>query len=833
MASPVLHFVIVGRNDHPIFEADLAARPKDPNVKEARPQYLYHFVLHAALDAVEEQEWSTTSMHLGLVDKFNNFQVSAFSTACHVRFMLLHDGRSEEAVRGFFKDVHELYLKVSRVAGRYRCARHWEGHEAPNVMMNPFFTFSDKILSADFQEKLRQQARLYFRHQRLAEVMDEYQAATGLTSRAGSPCGCGCCCSCEPESLSRAVNCARFCCVASCGLVNAASPWALATAEAVTMVLLYALTIPGKQRRAPYSFAQSCEDVLAISLLRSGIAVICHFWGTGSLYQRPYLYCVTFFGCISLPLALFKIAALEQGPIKPAKHPAFLTFFIAHACFALAHLVAARQVSAWARRRYELGLTGLGYPWEEGEQAWLLAGELGGGWREGSTRGEGAAEPLLQLEEATGLLQPSDGLFMTDCLGVTVHYRLVHPPGVPGAAASTAIVLVHGWGGGVFAWRHVMRELAEATGCSENRADPYAQRFQARMGLLLCQRLHIASVVLVGHADGALLCLRMAALAAASEPRAPEDDRSNRGPAGTSPMSHVDWAGSAPESRDLLARLLRGDIEPGSHWGPAAKACRVLGATAREGGAGKGAPAHAPSSDEAAAEKAVAGEKGETERAERAEAPQAVSVSAAPSGRASPFAAPEPGTGPRRRPHQQPAPRGPPRVRGVFLLSPDLRGGPSPLYAHALARSRLGRAVLARQLRAEAGHVANPRAWADPRSHLRRELVELYRAPHRLHGWEGALVAASSVPVDVHTADRVRLCSGAAAQAPVCLATGDADAFATPAALRALARKLFPAARQPQLAAVPACGHLPQEEAPAALVHLLASFVRAALQSAR
>lgn len=750
--------------------------------------------------------------------------------------------------------------------------------------------------------------------------MDEYQAATGLTSRAGSPCGCGCCCSCEPESLSRAVNCARFCCVASCGLVNAASPWALATAEAVTMVLLYALTIPGKQRRAPYSFAQSCEDVLAISLLRSGIAVICHFWGTGSLYQRPYLYCVTFFGCISLPLALFKIAALEQGPIKPAKHPAFLTFFIAHACFALAHLVAARQVSAWARRRYELGLTGLGYPWEEGEQAWLLAGELGGGWREGSTRGEGAAEPLLQLEEATGLLQPSDGLFMTDCLGVTVHYRLVHPPGVPGAATSTAIVLVHGWGGGVFAWRHVMRELAEATGCSvlafdrpgfgltsrpppppahgpqENRADPYAQRFQARMGLLLCQRLHIASVVLVGHADGALLCLRMAALAAASEPRAPEDDRSNRGPAGTSPMSNVDWAGSAPESRDLLARLLRGDIEPGSHWGPAAKACRVLGATGREGGVGKAKPADALSSDEVAAEKAVAGEKGETERAERAEPPQAVSVSVAPSGRASPFAAPERGAGladgvgaarpenatpikhrppstldAARRPGFVPAsapstsltppppqvispagsapilpegpppmerissllPAGPPRVRGVFLLSPDLRGGPSPLYAHALARSRLGRAVLARQLRAEAGHVANPRAWADPRSHLRRELVELYRAPHRLHGWEGALVAASSVPVDVHTADRVRLCSGAAAQAPVCLATGDADAFATPAALRALARKLFPAARQPQLAAVPACGHLPQEEAPAALVHLLASFVRAALQSAR
>lgn len=41
---------------------------------QERPQYLYHFVLHAALDAVEEQEWRTTAMHLGVVDRFNNLQ---------------------------------------------------------------------------------------------------------------------------------------------------------------------------------------------------------------------------------------------------------------------------------------------------------------------------------------------------------------------------------------------------------------------------------------------------------------------------------------------------------------------------------------------------------------------------------------------------------------------------------------------------------------------------------------------------------------------------------------------------------------------------------------
>lgn len=31
------------------------------------------------------------------------------------------------------------------------------------VMMNPFFTFSSKITSASFHQKLKQQARLYFR----------------------------------------------------------------------------------------------------------------------------------------------------------------------------------------------------------------------------------------------------------------------------------------------------------------------------------------------------------------------------------------------------------------------------------------------------------------------------------------------------------------------------------------------------------------------------------------------------------------------------------------------------------------------------------------------
>ncbi|KAL4429597.1 hypothetical protein ABPG77_008646 [Micractinium sp. CCAP 211/92] len=141
-AGSVLHMVIVGAEDVPLFEADLSSKSTDAGAREERPQYLYHFVLHAALDAVEEQEWHSNAMHLGVVDRFNNLQVSAFTTAAHVRFLLLHDGRSDDLVKSFFRDVYELYLRV---------------------MLNPFHTATTKIATPLFHQKVRQLARNYFR----------------------------------------------------------------------------------------------------------------------------------------------------------------------------------------------------------------------------------------------------------------------------------------------------------------------------------------------------------------------------------------------------------------------------------------------------------------------------------------------------------------------------------------------------------------------------------------------------------------------------------------------------------------------------------------------
>ena len=39
-------------------------------------------------------------------------QVSAYVTAAHIKFLLLHDGRSEDAIRGFFREIYDSYLRV-------------------------------------------------------------------------------------------------------------------------------------------------------------------------------------------------------------------------------------------------------------------------------------------------------------------------------------------------------------------------------------------------------------------------------------------------------------------------------------------------------------------------------------------------------------------------------------------------------------------------------------------------------------------------------------------------------------------------------------------------
>jgi len=130
-------FMIVSREDVPLYEADLGSSA----AKRDDAAHLHQFVMHAAQDFVEERMWETTSMNLKLVDRFNDLLVYGFVTAGGARFLLLHDQRNEDNVKGFFYEVHELYLRV---------------------ILNPFHTPRTPIASTVFDARVRSIAKKYF-----------------------------------------------------------------------------------------------------------------------------------------------------------------------------------------------------------------------------------------------------------------------------------------------------------------------------------------------------------------------------------------------------------------------------------------------------------------------------------------------------------------------------------------------------------------------------------------------------------------------------------------------------------------------------------------------
>ncbi|KND04910.1 hypothetical protein SpCBS45565_g06757 [Spizellomyces sp. 'palustris'] len=132
------YFVIIGTRDNPLYEAEWGPQARGEGGKKEEHKHLNQFIVHAALDVVDDLMWGTNSMYLKVVDKFNEWYISAYITASGVRFMLLHDAANTDGIRNFFQDTHELYIKT---------------------LLNPFTEINAPITSASFDTKVRALAR--------------------------------------------------------------------------------------------------------------------------------------------------------------------------------------------------------------------------------------------------------------------------------------------------------------------------------------------------------------------------------------------------------------------------------------------------------------------------------------------------------------------------------------------------------------------------------------------------------------------------------------------------------------------------------------------------
>ncbi|KAF6152310.1 hypothetical protein GIB67_005964 [Kingdonia uniflora] len=197
-------FIIVSRNDIPIYEAEVGSA-----VKKEEAAHQHQFILHAALDIVQDLAWTTSAMFLKSVDRFNDLVVSVYVTAGHIlfmlqikiaysllicissavntslvgkgsweflpgirdwtciiifinitlasilselflfsltahfihtRLMLLHDSRNDDGIKSFFQEVHELYIKI---------------------LLNPLYLPGSRVTSSHFDTKVRALARKY------------------------------------------------------------------------------------------------------------------------------------------------------------------------------------------------------------------------------------------------------------------------------------------------------------------------------------------------------------------------------------------------------------------------------------------------------------------------------------------------------------------------------------------------------------------------------------------------------------------------------------------------------------------------------------------------
>jgi hypothetical protein len=85
---------------------------KNETKKEETP-YFYQFIAHASLDFLDEKlSTKSNNLYFPNIDRFNEWNVSCYVTPSFLRFIILHDAKNEEGIKGFCQEVYENYIKV-------------------------------------------------------------------------------------------------------------------------------------------------------------------------------------------------------------------------------------------------------------------------------------------------------------------------------------------------------------------------------------------------------------------------------------------------------------------------------------------------------------------------------------------------------------------------------------------------------------------------------------------------------------------------------------------------------------------------------------------------
>lgn len=161
----------------------------------------------------------------------------------------------------------------------------------------------------------------------------------------------------------------------------------------------------------------------------------------------------------------------------------------------------------------------------------------------------------------------------------------------------------------------------------------------------------------------------------------------------------------------------------------------------------------------------------------------------------------------------------PQRVQSLILVDPAVyAGGGAPAWIRPLLRTpqmrRLG-PLFARQIQTRGPELIEL-AWHDP-SKITPDILEGYQKPLRLADWDKALWELTLASRESGLAERLD-----EFDLPILVITGDDDRIVPTEQSLRLADELPNA----QLAVIPQCGHVPQEECPAEFMQAVTEFLQ-------